>query len=160
MPRIPKRKTYWIGKKAEQGRLQAQREADRKKPIQEKIIELFQKLHVNPLELAAAGGLAVLIHQYITNSKELRERLQGDIANPDTEHAWIMLLFKGAIESVTTAGGEVISKLVYNNDALIWLVSFGIAYFMIRQGGAVLGLLGQGIGGVVKMFFGGTVAVP
>lgn len=47
----------------------------------------------------------------------------------------------------TTSGAPETTLDLYN-----WVLSFSIAYILIKQGGAIFGLLGSGIAGIVKLF--------
>jgi hypothetical protein len=105
--------------------------------------------NVNPLQLVATGGIAYLIHSYILNSQELKAKIKvGDTA------AWMSILSKGAIENVLTGASLKLVDVVGKQDWAIWLVSIGIAYVIVTQGGAMIGLLEKGIGTIVPMFFG------
>jgi hypothetical protein len=61
---IPKKTAYWMSKKAEQARLQARIEFDRKYPLKLKLKELLWKTleKIDPIETAAIACGAVFLH--------------------------------------------------------------------------------------------------
>jgi len=149
--RPAKKKCYWEAKKTRAGELQAELEFQKKVPIEQRALMIFEQSfkNVNPLQLVATGGIAYLIHSYILNSQELKAKIKvGDTA------AWMSILSKGAIENVLTGASLKLVDVVGKQDWAIWLVSIGIAYVIVTQGGAMIGLLEKGIGTIVPMFFG------
>jgi hypothetical protein len=152
--RPAKKKSYWEAKKRRAGELQAELEFQRKTPIDQRALMWIENSakNVNPLQLVATAGIAYLIHNYILNSVELKQKIHaGDMA------AWGAVLQKGAIEAVLSAGSLKLVDVVGKQDWAIWLVSVGIAYVIVTQGGAMMGLLEKGIAAIVPMFFGAAV---
>ena len=110
--------------------------------------------NVDPLELTATLGLTVIIHGLVVASTDLLtkvEAYQHEMpemykAFPELEKRW--LFEHGQKESlVTTVTG--ITKAI--PDWGIWLTSFSIAYILVKHGGQVFGMLGEGIGGLGKI---------
>lgn len=155
-----KRDAYWLSKVAEKGKLQAQVEDWKKKPLDLKLYEILKPAidKIDPLELIAIVGGTIICHDVVLKGQEFAKALPELILRP-TQTYWGFLLHSlgvpGAkqvaegIGSTIEAGVSVATDAFKSSnldDLTVWLISFGISYYVFRHGGSMLS--------VAKLFFG------
>lgn len=209
MGRIPKKSAYWIAKRAEEGRLSAQKKFTDNMSVFEKLKPYFEKLleKIDPLETVAVIGGTILVHETIlTLEKQFEgsalqtliyqanlETKEGDLlgmlktfveANPALSPLNTMYLAfdfalpqdireklrefrEGFISGATlgtvqfpqegqvggggrgpdqpgpygvpgTPGYNAVKAPTLTATVTLWLISFTLAFFLIRNGGQIL----------------------
>jgi len=120
--------------------------------IREHIGKLIDK--IDALEIAATIGLTFVIRGTILRDPGLLNLaasfFESEVYTTVFEHAGIAIQRYLGIPTV-----EVIEKRGFKfEDWHLWLISFALAYFLIKHGGALIGLLDKGLHSVVGMFLG------
>jgi len=164
----------------ERGRIIGQFQGHKKKPLEESIKEhighWIDNIHIDPFEAIAMLGMTVLVHDSVMTHKDELQKLYLAIAHPGKtiedliveaekalgeanerakkwriEHpnaplyeAWSQNFF------IPTATNALKGEEAQQN-ILDWLISFAIAYVLIKHGGQILGLLGQGLPFIVGL---------
>ena len=151
MGRPAVKKSYKEAKAAEKGRLQAAAEAHRKKSLEESAKEHIGKIIDNTkvsdiAEIMAAIGLTPMVEQVIKNAPNIASAVHniflGELTWP---LAFVFPLnmflpvqqYKKPEESVFT-----------------WLISFSVAYIIVRHAGQLIGLLEKGLTSIVPLLLG------
>jgi hypothetical protein len=120
---------------------------------------------IDPLELISAFGLTFLVYKVIKSSEVLLAKaaftdLDLGASFKIQPFAWFDDLIIAALGTVTlTAEQEqALTDMQNTTDWLLFVESFGIAFFLLRNGASILNSA-QGITGAIAGFFGiGVVA--
>lgn len=163
MGRPAKKRTYVESKAKRRGELQAEYEFKKahsiiKKPmdfLEDTIKKTIDKIDV--FETAAILGTTFIVHGVIITSTELLEKVEAyqhqmpEIykAFPELEKRW--KFEHGQKESLVTTATNIVEGVP---DYMVWLVSFTLAYIIIKHAGSLVGLLDKGITSVVPMLLG------
>lgn len=158
MARIPKKREYFLAKAREKGRIQAQLEMHRKKPLEESAKEhighILDNVQIDPLKLLAIGGATIFIHNYISSNPGL---LQAIMTIPEAAS----LTAESIAEWATFPFGMIFmqapkptGKFQLPPDWMVWLGSFFIAYILINHAGQLIGLLDKGLGSIIPLILG------
>lgn len=90
MPRPPVRATEKLAKAQRLGELKAERQFHKTKPLtesaREHIGKLIDNIHIDPIELAAVAGAAILVHKTIIGSEALLAKAQAAL---DSGMTWM-----------------------------------------------------------------------
>jgi hypothetical protein len=137
-----------------------------KKPedfLEEQGKKLLDKL--DPLETVAIVGMTVLVHGVIISSKPLVEKTVQAFTTPEgylqgflsAGLAWVI-----PPESVPWLGKKLVpeAKTLESlgvEEWQIWVISFTLAYIIIKHSGQLIGLMEKGLGSVVPMLLGVAV---
>src|SRR5271157_403134 len=101
MGRPARKKTYVESKAAEKGRLQAQVEMQRKKPldvsIKEHIGKMLDNMHLDPLKLLAIAGMSFLVYETIQNIPAAIEKVESIYQSPITWFVNPVFMLEGTI---------------------------------------------------------------
>ena len=112
---------------------------------------------IDPIEAAATFGLTYIIHDLILKTEELKKTLDDITAVPITidSEKYRIGLHGYYPEEEAKLGGLVGQSLgwvsVFPMD---WLISFSLAYCIIKYGGQLIGLLDKGLVPVLKLLMG------
>ena len=185
MGRPAKQKAYWEAKKAEEGRLAAQRADENKRGIFEKLQPYIENVtkHLDVMEVGAILGATFLIHETLIGLgpalkgsaigglvTEVTAVGKGDLSQTAPAKLWdeIVALTKGDFSK--TAFGFLFPKTekdanaieagtspVFSVDLTLWLISYTLAFFLIRHGGQILSSVSS-LGGWLTSFVGGVKA--
>jgi hypothetical protein len=105
---------------------------------------------IDPIELIASVGLTFAVHQIIVESEEILIKARGT-----GTINWLTIWGPGAVTAISnitvaqikewlglaSLTPEQLKELEYiKNDPVPWLISFGIAYFLIHNGQQILSL--------------------
>lgn len=162
-----------------QGEILGQYKAHAKKPWQESLKEHLGHWidNIDPLELAAVGALTVVVHEAVlllddgTKGRILRWEISSMIAGPVFGTLAELTWFGGTPQipgghfertGVTTATPQ--GTLTWIADVVkpgvpvkqqdvwqYWVMSFAVAYLLVKYGGQLIGLLGSEAGAVSKI---------
>jgi hypothetical protein len=165
MGRPAKRKKYWEGKKEEAGRLQARMEYEKKKPMQQRVLEWLQNnAKIDPLEIAAVTGMTVLIHETILHDEIMLTRIKNVFAVGGTVftapwYSWLggiagyfgfgFLFPPPGYEEPTqpsTTTSTPTNQL--QTQAYLWLLSLTFAFVICRFFGSIVVGIGEAAGGL------------
>lgn len=144
--------------------------AHSKKPWQESLKEHLGHWidGINPLDLAAICATTYLIHGVVITSTTLMQTITNYVTKTPEG---IGLIFGSAVAPFFGIPGIVVhylqqminisnfSKTEQNQikafsqttDFMIWIVSFALAYILIKHGGALIGMLGSEAGSISKI---------
>ena len=150
MGRPAKKKAYWEGKMAEKGKLQAQKEAQAKQDLKTRFLSFLevQASKIDGVELFAISGLTIVVHDAILMTDDLFGKAMDMISN-------IPIEFGNIFESAFGKPMLLVETPRAVKDSIwLWVISFGIAYFLMRNGGQIIGLLGNGMTNILGLMMG------
>lgn len=168
MPRLPLKKTEKIAEKQAYGetlgKLKAHTHFEQtKKGFLKTIRQYINKLigNINPLELAAVIATTVLIKQTIDRVEELKNAMKEFRTYTQKGGVVIPPPLIGGIGLLRTIGvvTEQITQRM-GGETFEWLISFAIAYIIVKHGGQLIGLLGNSLTQIIKLFLVPTSAIP
>lgn len=144
MPRLPKKKTRVLAEKKAFGetigKLKAEEHfAKTKKGKIRDIKTILKKLvsNINPVDAIAIMGMTVLVKCTIDKSEDLRGKLHGlRIEYFPMIWSWSKPIWE-QLEPIEQYEG-------YAPDWMDWIISFSIAYIIIKHGGALFGMFEKG----------------
>lgn len=157
MPRLPKKKTKVLAEKKAfgetLGKLKAEEHFAKTKKGQIRAVKTILRdmlKNVNPVDSIAIIGTTVLVKMTIDKSEELRGKLKG-----------LRLEHFPMIFSLTEPIWEQLKQKEKNYEGYFpdwtdWLISFAIAYVIVKHGGALFTALGSGMQGltsIITLFF-------
>jgi hypothetical protein len=160
MPKLPKKKTeklaYHKALGETLGKLQAEfRFKHTKKGFIKSLRDHIGKWidNTNPLELVAVGGMTFLVKYLIDTSEDLRGKLNtlgglyGEFLTPIGKTKMLTVLGRAlGYTEVTPAQFEGMFP-----DWMDWLISFTIAYVIIKHGGQIFGLASNALGAIQNL---------
>jgi hypothetical protein len=175
--RPARKKSYAEAKAAERGRIQARVEAERKKPLDVSLREHIGKVIDNTnitdiVEVIAAVGLTPVIYNVILSEQKLFDQVKLIIGMPIALASGnipayvtdVIGLVFGALSWLGVPYKEkpikpgetpaVTPKVPAEVNYMTWLVSFSIAYIIIKNAGQLIGLLDKGLEKVVPLLLG------
>jgi hypothetical protein len=151
--RPAKKRTYVEAKAAEKGKLQAQLEMHRKKPLEESFKEHVGKIidRIDPFEAVAILGVTVIVHDVIKETPNLLDRVSKGPAPEDFWGQFVKQMGYAAGGIITPAiqvgagqAKETVTTLLHTeNEAMLWLESYALAYILVHHAGQIFGLLGD-----------------
>ena len=103
---------------------------------------------IDPLEAVAVLGMTIIVKQTLDTTATLKEKAQAMFQMHPTE---LGKLF--GVPEIDLLG-KPSKQLLALPDWSIWIVSFALAYCIIKFGGQLLGLLDKGLPAVVGMLLG------
>ena len=136
------KEAYKVGEAAEKGKLKAYQDSQKKKSYFVSLREHIGKMidRVDPLESIAVLGTTLIIHDLIQGS----EALISKISSPKNLAAWSTVI------PLTDEERKKLEVDFNQPDIVIWLESFALAFFLVRNGAQVL-QSGQNLLGFVTM---------
>jgi len=157
------KRSYAEAKAAEKGRLQANTEHEAQTFSSKKKLMVSLKEHVGkfidriePLDLAATLALTPLIHGVIANTPAMLSKVSESYGAGLP--LWERFLLWGPIgtplsmltEQVLPSKEDVkeMEKGLASNDVYVWLISFALAYIIIKHGGQIAIALGESVKGL------------
>lgn len=179
MVKLPKKRVRVLAKQEELGKLQARRQIAKQKPLMEKLMEHLEKIvdRIDPVELIAIGGATVIIYRMIKASEPLQQTMKnlgsaltqlptrigqlltGTFAGEP--FAPIIQQFMQSVMIRAQKGDKEAQQYLVDRgwqitegffpDWLDWLVSFTLAYIIIKHGGQLFGLAEKGLSGVLTL---------
>lgn len=157
MGRPAKKRKYAEAKATRKGELQAEYDFKKAHSITKKPMDFLEE-HIEKqidktdwIEFSAVVGMTFLVHQIvIKNFMEFVNEITTVTELPQR-------LFKvtpeiGNIFGISKA--DVMSGLPIPKGVMEWIVSFAMAYIIIKHGGQLVGLLDKGLVAVVPMLLG------
>lgn len=145
--------------------IKAQQEAEGAKDWKVSLREHIGKMidRVDPLEVGAVLGFTGVIHYIIVTNKELVTAtlaiVKGTVEGITTAPWWSWLLspFPFPLGNILKKSAESKEQLgeITQDEFFVWLISFCLAFILIRHAGAIIQGLGEGFQGLtnlVKMF--------
>lgn len=152
MARPAKKRAYWEAKKKRAGELQAEVEAQRRKPLdvsaKEHIGKILDNLKIDPIETLAILGMTITVYNIITGT----ERLMNWVTNlPNPMPSQFPQAASAAASQVL---GTQTNKFIIPNDWNVWLISLSLAYIIVRHAGQLIGLLEKGLSTVIPFLLG------
>ena len=153
----PRKKSMYVEAKARRkGELQAELEFHRRKPLEQSMKEHIGKLidnfRLDPLEIAAVGGMTFVIHEFIMKTPELTRKILTGTEFPFWDVGLIWFNAFGIINPPEVKTGA--QKVLNENAFLIWIVSLALAYIIVHNAGQLIGLLEGGITKIVPFLLG------
>jgi hypothetical protein len=146
-------------KAIEEAKLKGQYKAERNKPLEVSLKEHLGKMidRIDPLEIGAISGMTILVHHTILTNPALLERLNvliGAAGKVATEpwNVWLTgimdYLGLGAFAPLSMEQPPLIvpkevTDTLSQNQIISWLVSFAIAFVIVRYCGQILQSLGN-----------------
>lgn len=164
MPKLPKKKTRVLAEKKAYGetlgKLKAEEHfAKTKKGKIRAIKEILTKMleKIEPVETVAVVGLTIIIKNIIVEFFEdkIVEYTTGKI--PFTPMVFMRAVYPKQFEIAEEEMKKAFDKP--NVEFYEWLFSFSIAFIIVRHGGALFSMLGQGatsLSSIVGLFFAGA----
>ncbi len=142
------REAYWVAKRGEAGRLQAQVEAQRVKPLDISLKEHLGKFidrmsEESVIKLAGWGALTLIVHTTLVGAEAIMAKI-GERGNAWNYHMSSLQAFFDVAE--VGLPKEAIASMA-PNDIGLWLLSAGIAALIIQFGPAII----ESVGGVAKL---------
>jgi hypothetical protein len=151
----PARKKVYVEEKARtKAHLQAEVEMQRKKPLDVSLKEHIGKWidNIDPLELTAVLGGTVLVNQAIWATEDLLIKAKKTRLSPT-------ILEKAFGFTKELPRYPLLAEIVpdmnqadWGTEALIWLLSFTIAYVMIHNAHQLINVMDQGLIAVIGLF--------
>ena len=164
MPRPPVKKTMKLAEAERLGFLKAELKWHKKKPLEESLREHIGKMidNVDGLDVLAIGSGTLLIHQFILKDPDILRRVSNafstlSYAISDPFMVWIQGITSyfglgwlwgpppGYIETGSATGSVELDQL------MLWILSFVIAFMLVKYGGQIFGMLGSSIGGIAGL---------
>lgn len=146
-----KKEAYWVAKATEKGRLQAETENWQKQPFDKKILDMLKPLidKIDPLELVAVLAGTFVVHDLVLAGQEFAGQVTKLVVRKAEGIVEVLLHSLGVPSASETVDSEAFlaSLPTLGDGVIVWLVSFGISFYVFRHGGEMLG--------VARMFFGG-----
>lgn len=152
------------------GEILGEFDAHSKKSFLESLREHIGKTidNVDPIEAMAIGSGTILIHQFILNNPDSLRQINNAYATlkqvaTEPWVAWFgglasyfgLGFLVGAPPGYEVEKGKPITGNVITDQLMLWMLSFVVAFVLIKYGGQLLGLLGAGaggMGGIVSLF--------
>jgi len=173
--RPAKKKVYVEEKARTKARIQAELEMHRKKPLDESTKEHIGKIIDNTKILEIAEGVAVfgmtfVIHDVILSTEALLQKVGANYnafakayttltGNPQA--SGILASFSIPTETLLallgvtlTQKGQTPTAPDMNLQVFMWLISFSLAYIIVKHAGQLIGLLDKGMGDVLGLLMG------
>jgi hypothetical protein len=120
---------------------------------------------VDPLEIAAVGSLTVLIHETILHDPSILTQISNVFSTTTTViskpwYAWLggiagyfglgfLFAPESYIETTTTTPEAKPLESKLTDIALLWILSFAIAFIIARHFGNIVAGVGSAVGGLV-----------
>jgi hypothetical protein len=159
LPRIPKKSTKILAKARAEGEVLGKLQAEEHfkgtqkgwmKSIRDHIGKIIDR--IDPLEVGATVGLTVIIHELIMKTPELYKQAIGATEAfaalatwfPRTVIPAVGQIFNITMDATTQEANKQAmeyQKLLTQSEMWIWLVSFALAYILVKHGGQIFGLL-------------------
>jgi hypothetical protein len=174
MGRPAKKKVYVEEKARTKARLQAELEMHRKKPLEESTKEHIGKIIDNTkvleiAEMVAVAGMTFVVHDVILGTEELLQKVGENYntfskayttltGNPSAGQ--ILAGFSIPTETLLALVGVNLTKDKttaapdMNLQVFMWLISFSLAYVIVKHAGQLLGLLDKGMGDILGLLLG------
>lgn len=153
MGRPAKKKKYAEAKAETKGKLQAEREYKKSKPIQETLKEYVDNImkNLDPFKTAAILGMTFMVHGTIVGTPALMEKVKV-LQHPE----FLLLGAFGVIAAqyLPLPEGALKKAVEATPDWFIWLESFTIAYIVVVHAGSLIGLLDKGLGNLTSLMLG------
>lgn len=139
------------------GRLSALKQVEKSKgatqTIKESIIQWIKT--IDPLEVTAIGGLTLIVHNFMINTPKILEGISNTLNLLAIPVPILPLLeLTGLVPK--NLGADQWKEILKNNEVIVWLVAFSLAYVMVRHAGALIGLVNGGIDKIVPFLLGIT----
>jgi hypothetical protein len=167
MPRPPVKKTQKLAKAKRLGELRAEREFAKSLTLTDSLREHISHMidKIDPLELAAVGGMTWLVHDTILTNEGLLNSLNVLIGAFSTvaTHPWEVWLtgimnylglgWWAPLRMDQPPGvipAEVMATLS-KNQIVSWVVSLTIAFIIVRHAGGIITALGSGLGSLTGL---------
>lgn len=145
-----KKEAYWVTKAKEKGRLQAATENWQKQPFDKKILDVLKPLidKIDPLELVAVVAGTFVVHDLILTGQDFVTEVTKFVARKSEGVIEVLLHSLGVPSAAEVIDTEVVMKQIpdFGDGAIVWLISFGVSFMVVRHGGDMLG--------TARMFFG------
>lgn len=118
----------------------------RNQDIRNYLMKLAEK--IDPLECVAIGGFTYIIHEVIMETPRIAEHVAKLFmaGNPFGLLGWWW--------QYLPTGAKRIKLKDMTQEMFFWLISFCLAYIVVRHAGQLIGLLDKGISSVATMLLG------
>jgi hypothetical protein len=145
--RPAKKRKYAEGKAERKGQLQAEREYEKSIPLEMEFKRFLKDAlaKIEPLEAVAITGMTIIIKGTIDTSEELLEKIKTPLLAASLISPILVPFLPLALYQ------QVPEKLKEVPDWAEWLLSFAMAYVLVKHGGQMFGLLDKGLKQVVSL---------
>ena len=161
MGRPAKKKKRAEAKATRTGELQAEQEFHKAHWIDEIKGKLIDYVADNAIELVAFGATTYVIHDVLQSSDEVLGRISALVKKYEGKtivqtispfglgEIWVREQLAGMFPDVY--GKQEPAEPMKTNEWFLWGVSIALAYIVVKHGGQLLGLLGEGFGSLSKI---------
>lgn len=147
MGRPAKKRCYAEAKATRKGQLQAEREMEKNISVEVEAKRFFKDAlkKIEPLEAIAIAGMTIIIKGTIDSSEELLEKIKTPLLAVSLISPILVPFLPLALYA------QVPEKIRETPEWAEWLLSFAMAYILVRHGGQMFGLLDKGLKQVVSL---------
>lgn len=151
-----RKKEKQLAEARRRGELDAELKFHKNKPLiesaREHIGKLIDRIQIDPLEIVAVAGMTIAIHQFIESTPSVMKYALSGTNFPFIDIGLIIVNQLGL--NSPQAEADALKKAISNNEWLVWLMSVALAYILVHNAGALIGLLNGGIEKIVPFLLG------
>lgn len=166
MGRPAKKRTYVESKAKRRGELQAEYEFKKAHSATKKPLDFLEEegknllTKIDPFEAVAVLGTTYLIHGMIRSSDDLLKQIGKHPVSLALSDVWLSAFqavgaFKETVPLTQRNAEDIAYQSVLEGlgitDLQVWLISFALAYIIIKHAGSLIGLLDKGLMTVVSL---------